>query len=41
MDWNDYFHLGVPMRLEAKREDIKNIKDLMGGQRSKRVPSYH
>jgi hypothetical protein len=39
MDYNEYFHLGSPMKIEAKKPDIK-VKDLTSGQKSKRVPSY-
>ena len=40
MDFNEYFHLGTPMKLQAANEDTINIKNLTSGQKSKMVPSY-
>lgn len=37
MDYNDYFHLGRPVM--ASNPELK-VKDLTGGQKSRRVPSY-
>jgi hypothetical protein len=38
IDYNEYFHLGGNLRIEASNPDIK-VKDLTGPQKS-RIPSY-